>query len=101
MKDVAKDVRRGNEHSAAIATVGRMADTVGRSLGEEHSMINVGGQTSSAEMLGKRAVAQQHDVVSLVVFLGCGSATAGATMIIAHTDQGAAVEHSERKGIIE
>ena len=95
--DVVEHARRESEYGAAIAAVGRMADAIGRSLGKEDGLIDVGGHAAPAEVLAERAVPHEDDVVAVGMFLGRRPAAIGPTVVVAHGDKGALVERAERQ----
>ena len=83
---------RRNRDGPAIAAIGWMTDPIGRTLGEEDSLIDVGGHGSATKMLAERAGTHQDDVAPAGVFLCGGAAATRAAHIIAHADQAAFVE---------
>jgi hypothetical protein len=47
-----------------------MTDPIGRPLGEEHGLIDVGGEGLPPDVLTKDAAAQEDDLMAVGVFLG-------------------------------
>ena len=93
--NVVEHARRERENGPAITAVGRMTDAVRRSFRKEDGLVDVSGQASPAEVLGKRAMADEDDVVAARALLCRGSTAAGAALVVSHTDDRAVVERVE------
>ena len=96
---VVEHARREGENSATIAAVGRMADAIGRILGEEYRLVDVGGHAQPPDVLAERAMAQEDDAVGAGMLFGGGAATAGTTTVVAHADDAAFVQRVEGERI--
>ena len=80
--DVGQYGRRGLEKRSAIAAIRRMTDPVGRTLGKEHRLIDVGGHASATEVLAECARAHQNDVVAFRGLLSSRAAPTGTAHVI-------------------
>jgi hypothetical protein len=72
-----------------------MAHVIGRFLGKEDSLIDVGGHSSPAEMLAECAASHENDLVEAGIFLIPGAAATDAAGIIAHAYDGSVIERAE------